>query len=120
MGRCVPNNVNCSMAKASKPKKTRQKKNDPPLAVKGTFLELMQAAVKDADSKSAVKKGEKAPIELLAGIYLVMLILGFAAESYIEERHSGKKTKEDRLLSGLGTPFPSLGKFFFRTFIRPV
>ena len=43
------------MAKAAKAKKPRGKYEEK-LVVKGSFLDLMQAAVKDADKKSAPKK----------------------------------------------------------------
>ena len=42
-------------AKKEKPKKERGK-YDEPLKVNGSFLNIMQAAVKDADNKSAKKK----------------------------------------------------------------
>jgi hypothetical protein len=43
------------MAKA-KPKKERPPKYDEKLAVKGSFLDIMKAAGKDANSKSVKKK----------------------------------------------------------------
>lgn len=44
------------MAKATKPKKERSKQYEEKLQVKGSFLQLMQAAVKNAKDKNA-KKG---------------------------------------------------------------
>ena len=46
------------MAKASKPKTERKKrgKYDDKIAVKGSFLDIMQASMKNANDKSAPKK----------------------------------------------------------------
>jgi hypothetical protein len=44
------------MAKAAKPKKPRSDKYDKPLAVKGSFLDIIKASVKDAENKTADKK----------------------------------------------------------------
>jgi hypothetical protein len=47
------------MAKAAKKKPTERKKRgeyEPKTAVNGNFLEIIQAAVKDAEKKSAPKK----------------------------------------------------------------
>jgi hypothetical protein len=46
------------MAKAAKkkPEKKRAEKYDEKLAVKGSFLEIMQAAAKNANDNSAKKK----------------------------------------------------------------
>lgn len=46
------------MAKAKKEKKETKKrgKYDEPLKVNGSFLNIMQASVKDANNKSAPKK----------------------------------------------------------------
>lgn len=47
------------MAKVSKPKERKKRgKYDEKLAVKGTFLEIMKAAAKNANDKSAPKKKE--------------------------------------------------------------
>jgi hypothetical protein len=42
--------------KDNKPKKARKNKYDEKLAVKGSFMDLVKASVKDADNKSAPKK----------------------------------------------------------------
>lgn len=47
------------MAKASKPKEPKKRgKYDEKLAVKGTFLDIMKAAAKNANDNSAPKKKE--------------------------------------------------------------
>lgn len=47
------------MTESKKPaKKPRAKKYDEKVAVKGTFLEIMKAAAKNANDNSAKKKGE--------------------------------------------------------------
>lgn len=47
------------MAKADKPKKPRAKKYDEKLAVKGSFLDIIKASVKDAENKTAPKKEDE-------------------------------------------------------------
>lgn len=47
------------MAKAAKPKKPRAKKYDEKLAVNGSFIDIIQAAVKQSKDKTAAKKEEK-------------------------------------------------------------
>lgn len=42
------------MAKQDKPKKQRPENYDPKLKVKGSFLDVMKAAVKDAKSKDKI------------------------------------------------------------------
>jgi len=44
------------MAKADKPKKQHPANYDEKLAVKGSFLDIIQAAVKESKTKTAAKK----------------------------------------------------------------
>lgn len=44
------------MAKANKPKKSRAKKYDEKLAVKGSFLDVIKTSVKDAENNQRLRK----------------------------------------------------------------